>query len=110
MDECGAELAADLVLLVTGRGACRSEDGDGAGHLGERTEAFDELALDPQYTPRIGVHPVGRAAAIEQPLVHRRRLAGERATQLHRALVHDLAPGAAFGGGVVAGHGGHVIG
>ena len=52
-----------------GRRARGAEDGDRRPELGQRAEALDELGLDPQHPPRVGVHPVGRAARVEQPLV-----------------------------------------
>ena len=63
-----------LVVRRIDCGTGRSEDGDGPRHLGEQAEAFDELALYPQHTPRVGVDPVGRAARVQQPLVGGRRL------------------------------------
>ena len=54
---------------VVDRRARRAEDRDGRAELGEGAEALDELRLDPQDAPRVGVHPVGRAAGVEQPLV-----------------------------------------
>mgnify|MGYP000084181986 CR=1 FL=1 len=53
--------------------------------LGEGAEALDELRLDAQHAPRVGVHPVARAAGVEQPLVGGGR--GDLgAPQRHRAL------------------------
>ena len=46
-----------------------AEHRDRRTELGQRAEALDELALDPQHPPRVGVHPVGRAAGVQQPLV-----------------------------------------
>ena len=61
---------------------------DTAGRqLGQQAEALDELALDAQHPPRVGVHPVRRAARVEQPLVGGAGL-DLRAPQQHRpALV-----------------------
>ena len=42
--------------------------------FGERAEALDELRLDAQHPPGVGVHPVGRAAGVQQPLVGGARL------------------------------------
>ena len=42
---------------------------DRRAELGQRAEALDELGLDAQHPPRVGVHPVARAAGVEQPLV-----------------------------------------
>jgi hypothetical protein len=36
------------------------------GQLGEQAEALDELGLDAQHPPRVGVHPVGGPAGVEQ--------------------------------------------
>ena len=60
---------AELVLGVVARGAGRAEHRHRAGQLREHPEALDELGLDAQHPPRVGVHPVGRAARVEQPLV-----------------------------------------
>ena len=38
--------------------AGRAEHADRAAELGQRAEALDELRLDPQHPPRVGVHPV----------------------------------------------------
>src|SRR5207245_784403 len=37
--------------------------------LGQQAERLHELGLDPQHAPGVGVHPLGRAAPVEQPLV-----------------------------------------
>ena len=37
--------------------------------LGQQAEPLDELGLDPQHPPRVGVHPVRGPAPVEQPLV-----------------------------------------
>ena len=52
-----------------GRGPRRAEHPDRRSELGQRTEALDELGLDPEHPPRVGVHPVRRAARVQQPLV-----------------------------------------
>ena len=68
--ERGAELARRARTRAMSRGrARRAEDADRPAELGERAEAFDELGLDAQHAPRVGVDPVGRAARVEQPLV-----------------------------------------
>ncbi len=43
--------------------------GDRGPELGQQAESLDELGLDAQHPPGIGVHPVGRAALVEQPLI-----------------------------------------
>ena len=69
LDQLAPGLLADGVEGVVGRRAGRAEDRDRGPELGQRAEALDELGLDPQHAPRVGVHPVGRAARVEQPLV-----------------------------------------
>ena len=61
--------SAEGVRRVVGRRAGRAEHGDRRAELGQRAEALDELGLDPQHPPRVGVHPVGGPARVEQPLV-----------------------------------------
>ena len=70
----GAELPAERVLGVVARGAGRAEDRDRPRQLGEHAEALDELRLDAQHPPRVGVHPVAGAAGVQQPLVGGARL------------------------------------
>ncbi len=65
------DLPGRFVHRVVGLGARRAEDADGRAELGQRAEALDELRLDAQHPPRVGVHPVGRTAGVEQPLVGR---------------------------------------
>ena len=65
----GRSASACGVRRVVGAGAGGAEDRDRRTELGERAEALDELALDPQHPPRVGVHPVAGAAGVEQPLV-----------------------------------------
>ncbi len=67
--ELGAELPRELVLGVVARRAGGPEHGDGGADLGEQAEALDELGLDAQHAPGVGVHPVGRSGAVQQPLV-----------------------------------------
>ena len=69
MRQRGTELLADEVFRRAGMSTRRPEDADGAGRLREQPEALDELCLDPQDAPGIGVHPVRRTAGVEQPLV-----------------------------------------
>src|SRR5918995_412674 len=40
---------------------------DRRAELDQHPEPFDELGLVPQPPPRVGVHPVGRAPAVQQP-------------------------------------------
>ena len=75
------------VLGVVARGAGRAEHGDRAGHLGQRAEPLHELGLDPQHPPRVGVHPVARAAGVEQPLVGRGGLVATLAPEHHRSAL-----------------------
>ena len=49
-----------LVFGVVGRGARTAEDADGRTDISHRAEPLDELRLDAQDPPRIGVHPVAR--------------------------------------------------
>ena len=72
--ERGADRHARGVVRVVAGRAGAAEDADRARQLGEQPEALDELALDPQHPPRVGVHPVAGAAAVEQPLVGGRAL------------------------------------
>ena len=53
------------------RGLVRAEPNTltAGGSSASSAEALDELGLDPQHPPRVGVHPVGRAAVSQQPLV-----------------------------------------
>jgi len=62
-------LAALLVLGMVAVGAGRAEHGDRAGQLGEHAEALDELAWMRSTRHGSGVHPIGRAARVEQALV-----------------------------------------
>ena len=65
-----------LSKLVFGAGPQRpggAEDRHRYAQLREQAEALDELGLDPHDPPGIGMHPVGRAALVEQPLVRRGR-------------------------------------
>jgi hypothetical protein len=56
---------AELVLGMVPAGAGGAEHGDRAGQFGEHAEALDELGLDAQHPPRVGVHPVGEATRVE---------------------------------------------
>ena len=86
-----AEGRPGRVLGVVARGAGRAEDADGARQLGQQPEALDELGLDAQDPPRIGVHPVRRAARVEQSLVGRAG-ADPAAAQGHRAALALAGP------------------
>ena len=105
LGQCGAQRLALGVLRVVARGPGRAEDGDGTRQLGQHAEALDELGLDPQHPPRVGVHPVARATRVEQPLVGGGGLVAAFAAQ------HDRAPLSLFGGlllvGVPVPAGGH---
>jgi hypothetical protein len=82
-----ADPHARRVVRVVGPGPGAAEHADRAGQLGEQTEALDELRLDPEHPPRVGVHPVGGTAQVEQPLVGRRPdrpRVGLAAAQHHR--------------------------
>ena len=68
------------------RRAGRAEHRHGGREFGEQPEPLDELALDPQHPPRVGVHPLARAARVQQPLVGRAR-ADLAAAQQHRPLL-----------------------
>ena len=61
LDQRRPEPLARGVEGVVGPRAGRAEDADRRAELGQRPEALDELRLDPQHPPRVGVHPVGRA-------------------------------------------------
>ena len=65
----GADLLGLVVVLGARLGPGAAEHGDGPRQAGQRTEALDELGLDPQHPPRVGVHPVAGSAGVEQPLV-----------------------------------------
>ena len=58
-----------LVLAVPGPGPRGAEDRDRRAEFREQPEALDELGLDPQHPPGVGMHPVAGPAPVEQPLV-----------------------------------------
>jgi len=58
-----------LEVHAAGRGARRAEHRDRAAQLGEQAEALDELGLDAQHPPRVGVHPVTGPAPVQQALI-----------------------------------------
>ena len=64
-----ADLDGEGVLGAVPRDPGRPEHADRAPQLGQRAEALDELRLDAQHPPRVGVDPVARPARVEQPLV-----------------------------------------
>jgi hypothetical protein len=68
-DEAGRDALGGLVLGAAAGGARRAEDRDRGPELGQQAEPLHELGLDPQHAPGVGVHPVGRPAPVEQPLV-----------------------------------------
>jgi copper ion binding protein len=68
----GQRLPESGRLRVLGRVPSRSgapEHADRRPQLSKGSEAFDELRLDPQHPPRVGVDPVRRAPGVEQSLV-----------------------------------------
>ena len=67
--EAGPHGPGPLVLLGVAVHPRRPEDADRRPELGQRAEALDELGLDPQHPPGVGVHPVGGAAGVEEALV-----------------------------------------
>ena len=69
VDERAAEPLASGVLRDLALGARGPEDADRLPELGQRPEALDELGLDAQHPPRVGVHPVARSSRVQQPLV-----------------------------------------
>src|SRR3954451_24901493 len=85
VDESAPEAFGHRVLRVVARRACGTEDADRRTELGQRPEALDELRLDAEDPARVGVHPVGRPSAVEQPLVGR-RVRYEAAPQRHGAF------------------------
>ena len=60
------------VLRIVGRRPRRAEHRHGRADLGERVEAVDELAHDPQDPPRVGVQE-RRILPAQEVLVRRRR-------------------------------------
>ncbi len=70
-DERGTEPFAQGVIGVVHRNTGRAEDRHRSGQLREQPEPLDELALDPQDPPRVGVDPVGRTTSVQQVLVGR---------------------------------------
>ena len=57
------------ILGVSARGSGAAEDTDRGTHIGHGTEPLDELRLDAQHTPRVGVYPVACPAGIQQSLI-----------------------------------------
>src|SRR5207245_10118608 len=64
-----AQRHAGPVLGLIGGCARGPEDGHSRRKFGELAESFDELALDAQHAPRVGVHPLGRSARVKQALI-----------------------------------------
>src|SRR5580692_968362 len=73
LDQSGGDLVGQPVLGRVPFRPRRPEDGHGHAELGQQAESLDELRLDAHHPPRVCVHPVGGAAAVEQPLVGCRR-------------------------------------
>ena len=69
LDQPGGDVVGQPVLGRVPFGPGRPEDRHGHAELGQQAEPLDELSLDAHHPPGVGVHPVGVAAAIEQPLV-----------------------------------------
>src|SRR6266566_4945147 len=69
--QAGRGALGDVVVVAAPRGPRRAEDRDRGTELGQQAEPLHELGLDPQHPPRVGVHPVGRTAPVEQPLIGR---------------------------------------
>src|SRR5262249_853171 len=64
--------ALRLLVRRVARAAARgTEDRDRGPESGQRAEALDELRLDAEYAPRVGVHPVARPPRVQQSLVGR---------------------------------------
>lgn len=57
-------------MMITWRTG-RAEDTDCGAQLCEGPEPVDEFGLDAKYPPRIGVHPPGGTATLQQPLIVR---------------------------------------
>src|SRR5699024_3711267 len=111
-DVCSSDLAGDdgvpglgeratephrlLVGGVPGPCACGAEHADGVRELGECAEPVDELALDPQYPPRVGVQPVRVLVPVQETLVRGGPVP---------AVVATDEDGAAEVDGIVRGHG-----
>ena len=74
LHEHAAELYARLVLRRARLGPGRAEHADGGRQFGQGAEALDELRLDAQNAPGVGVHPVRRGPLVQQPLIRRARL------------------------------------
>ena len=81
-----AHFDAQLVVRGAGLGAGGPEHADGRAEVGEGTETFHELALDPEHAPRIRVDELTGALGVQQVLV--RHLHGRLFTaKLQRPLV-----------------------
>ena len=76
----------EVIVGIVAASAGAAEDAHRGAEFGEGAEALHELRLDAKHPPRIGVHPVRRAAGVEQALVGR---AAEHliAPQRHRSQV-----------------------
>src|SRR5690606_13897576 len=71
LGESLADLDGQLVDGIMRVGAGRAEDAHGWTELGQGTEALDELALDAQHPPGVGVQPLGPAPGVQEALVVR---------------------------------------
>ena len=90
-DEQPADLHGQGVLGLGLLHPGRPEHADGRAELGQRAEALDELGLDAQHPPRVGVQPVRRSARVEQPGVGGLGL-DLLPAQRHRTLVRLARP------------------
>ena len=75
LEEQLAQASPDLLRALIFGTAWRRARGpkyrDCLAKLGQQAEPLDELRLDPQHSPRVGVHPVARPAPVKQPLIGR---------------------------------------
>ena len=78
--------AANAAFLPPRRGAGPggAENTDRVGKFRERSEPVDELALDTQDPPRVGVQPVGVLILVQQSLIGGGAIAGLRTTDEDR--------------------------
>lgn len=68
----------------------RAENRNSLGHFGEGTETLDELALDPQHPPGVGVQPFDTVMQVQQSLIGGRG-GTTFATTLHRTTYLEVA-------------------
>src|SRR5699024_2393526 len=69
LGEPTAHLRTEPVVLAARIDTGRTEDTDGGRNLRQQAEALDELRLDAQDPPGVGVHPVGGTTVVQEPLV-----------------------------------------